>query len=176
MCKAGDATRSFRADLRIGLECAFAPLVVAKWRPPVNRYVILYLATFFVLIPIDFLFLGIVAKGFFTSEVGDMLGEIRPAPAILSYLRTWGDPGLRQRLGRRDAAIDAAVRRAIRIVLLRDVRSYVVVAAEALDLASHGRRCVLGIVRDRDVVDRRPAHRQPDRAAQLTLRHRSRLK
>jgi uncharacterized membrane protein len=52
----------------------------------VNRYVILYLATFFVLIPVDFLFLGIVAKGFFTAEVGDMLGEIRPAPAILFYL------------------------------------------------------------------------------------------
>ena len=86
MCKAGDATRSFRADLRIGLECAFAPLVVAKWRPPVNRYVILYLATLIVLIPIDFLFLGVVAKGFFTSEVGDMLGEIKPVPAILFYL------------------------------------------------------------------------------------------
>jgi uncharacterized membrane protein len=52
----------------------------------VNRYVILYLATFLVLIPVDFLFLGIVAKGFFTAEVGDMLGEIRPAPAILFYL------------------------------------------------------------------------------------------
>ena len=51
-----------------------------------NRYVILYLATFFVLIPIDFLFLGIVAKGFFTAEVGDMLSEIRLAPAILFYL------------------------------------------------------------------------------------------
>ena len=51
-----------------------------------NRYVILYLATFFVLIPIDFLFLGIVAKGFFTAEVGDMLGEIRLAPATLFYL------------------------------------------------------------------------------------------
>jgi uncharacterized membrane protein len=52
----------------------------------VNRYVALYLATLMVLIPIDFLFLGIVAKGFFASEVGDMLGEIRPAPAILFYL------------------------------------------------------------------------------------------
>jgi uncharacterized membrane protein len=52
----------------------------------VNRHVILYLATLIVLIPIDFLFVGIVAKGFFTSEVGDMLGEIRPAPAILFYL------------------------------------------------------------------------------------------
>jgi uncharacterized membrane protein len=27
-----------------------------------------------------------VAKGFFTSQVGDMLGEIRLAPAILFYL------------------------------------------------------------------------------------------
>lgn len=45
-----------------------------------NRYVVLYLATRFVLLPIDFLFLGIVA-----SQV-DMLGEIRLAPAILFYL------------------------------------------------------------------------------------------
>jgi uncharacterized membrane protein len=52
----------------------------------VSRYVVLYLATLMVLIPIDFLFLGLVAKGFFTSQVGDMLGEIRPAPAILFYL------------------------------------------------------------------------------------------
>ena len=51
-----------------------------------NRYFILYLATLIVLIPIDFLFLGLVAKGFFTSQVGDMLGEIRLAPAILFYL------------------------------------------------------------------------------------------
>ena len=51
-----------------------------------NRYVVLYLATLIVFIPIDFLFLGMVAKGFFTSEVGDMLGEIRLAPAILFYL------------------------------------------------------------------------------------------
>jgi uncharacterized membrane protein len=52
----------------------------------VNRYVVLYLATLIMLIPIDFLFLGIVAKGFFTSKVGDMLGEIRALPAILFYL------------------------------------------------------------------------------------------
>jgi uncharacterized membrane protein len=52
----------------------------------VNRYVVLYLATLIVLVPIDLLFLGIVAKGFFTAQVGDMLGEIRPAPAILFYL------------------------------------------------------------------------------------------
>jgi hypothetical protein len=52
----------------------------------VNRYVVLYLVTLFVLIPIDFLFLGIVAKDFFTSQVGTMLGEIRLVPAILFYL------------------------------------------------------------------------------------------
>ena len=51
-----------------------------------KRTVVLYLATLAVLVPVDFLFLGVVAKGFFTSEVGDMMGEIRPAPAILFYL------------------------------------------------------------------------------------------
>ena len=51
-----------------------------------NRYVVLYLATLIVLVPLDFLFLGIVAKPLFVSEVGDMLGEVRPAPAILFYL------------------------------------------------------------------------------------------
>ncbi|MDB5501949.1 MAG: hypothetical protein JWR89_1851 [Tardiphaga sp.] len=51
-----------------------------------KRYAFLYLATFIVLIPIDFLFLGTIAKGFFSSQVGDMLGEIRLAPAILFYL------------------------------------------------------------------------------------------
>jgi uncharacterized membrane protein len=52
----------------------------------VNRYVVLYLATLIVIIPIDFLFLGLVAKGFFASQVGDMLGDIRPVPAALFYL------------------------------------------------------------------------------------------
>lgn len=51
-----------------------------------NRYVVLYLATLIVLIPIDFLFLGMVANRFFAWQVGDMLGEIRLAPAILFYL------------------------------------------------------------------------------------------
>lgn len=51
-----------------------------------NRYVVLYLATLAAIIPIDFLFLGLVARGFFASQVGDMLGEIKPAPAILFYL------------------------------------------------------------------------------------------
>ena len=51
-----------------------------------KRYAILYLATLVVIVPIDFVFLGTVAKGLFTAEVGDMLGEVRPAPAILFYL------------------------------------------------------------------------------------------
>ncbi|SDS03045.1 Uncharacterized membrane protein [Bradyrhizobium canariense] len=51
-----------------------------------KRYAVLYLATLIVIVPLDFLFLGLVAKGFFTAEVGDMLGEIRTAPAILFYL------------------------------------------------------------------------------------------
>jgi uncharacterized membrane protein len=51
-----------------------------------NRYVVLYLATLVVLIPLDFLFLGVIAKGFFMSQVGSMLGEIRLLPAVLFYL------------------------------------------------------------------------------------------
>ena len=51
-----------------------------------QRYTVLYLATLIVLIPVDFLFLGIVAKGFFTAQVGDMLGEIKLAPAVVFYL------------------------------------------------------------------------------------------
>ena len=51
-----------------------------------QRYAVLYLATFLVLIPIDFLFLGTIAKAFFTAQVGDMLGDVRLAPAILFYL------------------------------------------------------------------------------------------
>jgi len=52
----------------------------------VNRYVVLYLATLIVIVPIDFLFLGLVARSFFTAQVGDMLGEIWLPPAILFYL------------------------------------------------------------------------------------------
>jgi uncharacterized membrane protein len=50
-----------------------------------RRYLFLYLATLIVFTPLDFLFLGTIAKGFFTAQVGDMLGEIRWAPAILFY-------------------------------------------------------------------------------------------
>jgi uncharacterized membrane protein len=52
----------------------------------VNRYIVLYLATLAVLMVLDFLFLGILAKGFFVSEVGDMLGEVKALPAVLFYL------------------------------------------------------------------------------------------
>jgi uncharacterized membrane protein len=52
----------------------------------VNRYVALYLVTLFVIVPIDFLFLGVIAKGFFTSQVGHLLGEIKLVPAVLFYL------------------------------------------------------------------------------------------
>lgn len=51
-----------------------------------NRYAVLYLVTLLVLVPLDFLFLGVLAKGFFTSQVGNMLGEIKLVPAVLFYL------------------------------------------------------------------------------------------
>jgi uncharacterized membrane protein len=52
----------------------------------VNRIAVLYVATLVVLTGLDFLFLGLVAKGFFTAQVGDMLGELKLVPAILFYL------------------------------------------------------------------------------------------
>ncbi len=51
-----------------------------------KRNFILYFATLIVLLPLDFLFLGVIAKGLFTSQVGDMLGTVRLFPAILFYL------------------------------------------------------------------------------------------
>ena len=51
-----------------------------------NRYLVLYLTTLVVLMALDFVFLGVLAKGFFVSHVGDMLGEVRPVPAVLFYL------------------------------------------------------------------------------------------
>jgi uncharacterized membrane protein len=53
---------------------------------PLKRYLVLYFATLVVLMALDFLFLGVLAKGFFVSEVGDMLGEVRALPAIVFYL------------------------------------------------------------------------------------------
>ncbi|WP_426615490.1 DUF2177 family protein [Bradyrhizobium sp. McL0616] len=51
-----------------------------------NRIAVLYVATLIVLVGLDFVFLGLVAKGFFTAQVGDMLGELKPVPAVLFYL------------------------------------------------------------------------------------------
>lgn len=51
-----------------------------------KHYAILYLATLLVLLPVDFLFLGVLAKDFFQQQVGDMLGEVRLGPAVLFYL------------------------------------------------------------------------------------------
>ncbi len=70
-----------RGLIRIGVVCA-----KRAGGALVNRYIVLYLATLIVIVPIDLVFLGVVARGFFTSEVGDMLGEIRPLPAVLFYL------------------------------------------------------------------------------------------
>jgi len=51
-----------------------------------SRYLALYLTTLVVLMVLDYLFLGVLAKGFLVSEVGDMLAEVRPVPALLFYL------------------------------------------------------------------------------------------
>lgn len=51
-----------------------------------QRLAVLYLATLVVFVPIDFVFLGLVAKNFFATRVGDMLGPVRPLPAVLFYL------------------------------------------------------------------------------------------
>ena len=51
-----------------------------------QRHLILYLATALVMLPLDLIFLGFIAKGFFNSQVGDMLGEVRLLPAVLFYL------------------------------------------------------------------------------------------
>jgi len=51
-----------------------------------SRCVALYLTTLALLMALDFLFLGVLAKGFFVPEVGDMLGEVKPVPAVLFYL------------------------------------------------------------------------------------------
>ncbi|MDB5655760.1 MAG: hypothetical protein JWQ94_3373 [Tardiphaga sp.] len=50
-----------------------------------KRYALLYLATFIIMLPLDLFFLGTIAKSFFSAQVGDMLGEVRIAPAVLFY-------------------------------------------------------------------------------------------
>jgi uncharacterized membrane protein len=51
-----------------------------------KRYVILYLATLVVILPVDCLFLGTLAKEFFRTQVGEMLGPVRLLPAVIFYL------------------------------------------------------------------------------------------
>ena len=48
-----------------------------------KRYLLLYLATALVFLPLDFLFLGTLGKRVFTAQVGDMLGEVRLSCQIL---------------------------------------------------------------------------------------------
>ena len=50
-----------------------------------KRNIILYLSTAIVMLPLDLLFLGLIAKSFFTAQVGDMIGTVRVAPAVLFY-------------------------------------------------------------------------------------------
>jgi uncharacterized membrane protein len=38
------------------------------------------------MLPLDLLFLGFIAKSFFASQVGDMLGPVRLLPAVIFYL------------------------------------------------------------------------------------------
>jgi uncharacterized membrane protein len=52
----------------------------------VKRYVILYLATLAVMVPLDFLFLGVLARDFFKSQVGGVLGDLNVVPAAAFYL------------------------------------------------------------------------------------------
>ncbi len=51
-----------------------------------KRSLVLYLVTLAVLVGLDVLYLGVFAKGFFAAQVGDMLGDVRPGPAVLFYL------------------------------------------------------------------------------------------
>ena len=52
-----------------------------------KRYALIYLATVLIMAPLDFLFLGVIAKGFFKSQVGDMLTQNpNMIAAVLFYL------------------------------------------------------------------------------------------
>lgn len=50
-----------------------------------KRTAILYLVTLIVIIPLDVLFLGVIAKPFFKAQVGDMLGDLNILPALIFY-------------------------------------------------------------------------------------------
>ena len=118
-----------------------------------NRYAVLYLVTLFVIIPLDFLFLGVVAKDFFTSQVGNMLGEIKLVPAILFYLLyvagtvifVSGGAGVTWQSTLLYGALFGFFCYAT-FDLTR--------AAQALELAGRDRRHQLGRVRDGGLVDR----------------------
>ncbi len=51
-----------------------------------KRNIVLYLATLVVMVVLDLVFLGTIASGFFQAQVGDMLGELKLAPAVIFYL------------------------------------------------------------------------------------------
>ena len=51
-----------------------------------KRAVILYFATLIVMVPLDFLFLGVLAKEFFMAQVGPALGDVKILPAVIFYL------------------------------------------------------------------------------------------
>ena len=51
-----------------------------------KRAVILYFATLIVMVPLDFLFLGVLAKDFFKAQVGPTLGDVNLLPAVIFYL------------------------------------------------------------------------------------------
>ncbi len=51
-----------------------------------KRAVILYFATLVIMLPLDFLFLGVLAKEFFKAQVGPALGEVNILPAAIFYL------------------------------------------------------------------------------------------
>ena len=123
-----------------------------------KRAVILYLATLIVLVPLDFLFLGVLAKDFFKSQVGPALGDVNILPAAIFYLLyPVGIVDFRELCRGFELAAYAALWRAVRPVLLFHLRSDGARAAERLDLAGGAGRHRLGHVRHRDRRHPRPA-------------------
>ena len=120
-----------------------------------KRAVILYFATLIVMVPLDFLFLGVLAKEFFKAQVGPALGDVKILPAVIFYLLyPVGHRHFREFGRRYQLATHLALRRAVRAVLLRNLRSDGACAAEGLDLASGSGRHQLGHVRDCDLAPR----------------------
>ncbi len=115
----------------------------------VKRYAIIYLATALVMLPLDLLFLGVLAKGFFASQIGALLGEVKLAPAVLFYLIYVGGIVLFVN-GAPGTSWQSALMLwgAVRTGLLRDFRAHRHVDAERLDLAGGRARHELGRGRD----------------------------